>query len=258
MKLSIITINLNNFAGLQKTMQSVFEQTFTDYEYIIIDGGSTDGSEEFIKKHENKLAYWVSEKDKGIFNAMNKGLIKSKGKYILILNSGDLLIDNNSLQILFEKGENADIIYGDCIFSNTIISTEVRFPDKLTFKYFLRNSLPHSATIVHRKLYDTMGGYLEHLKIVSDWAFFLLAISKYNYTYKHVPILISNFKLGGVSSTELPTIDKERALILREYFPMFLDDYEELEELHKNLTAARKQFGFRLHNKLKKIIFKNH
>ncbi len=87
LKLSIITINLNNLAGLQKTMQSVFEQTFTDYEYIVIDGGSTDGSKEYIEQHSDKLAYWVSEKDKGIYNAMNKGIIKAGGDYLLFLNS---------------------------------------------------------------------------------------------------------------------------------------------------------------------------
>ncbi len=143
-------------------------------------------------------------------------------------------------------------------FSDDTTSRKCLFPDKLTFKFFLINSLPHSSTIVRKKLYDTMGGFFEHLKIASDWAFFLLAINKYNYSYHHVPVFVSNFRLGSLSSKELKTIQKERTQILAEYFPMFLDDYKESEAAHKSLAAAKKQFGYRLHNKLKKIIFLGH
>ena len=96
-ELSIITINLNNCAGLQKTLDSVFAQTFTDYEYLVIDGGSTDGSAELIKKQENKFVYCVSEKDNGIYHAMNKGIRKATGDYLLFLNSGDYLVNDEVL-----------------------------------------------------------------------------------------------------------------------------------------------------------------
>ena len=89
MKLSIITVNLNNLEGLKKTYESVVCQTFTDYEWLVIDGGSTDGSREFIEQHQDKFAYWCSEPDKGIYNAMNKGIVKAKGEYLNFMNSGD-------------------------------------------------------------------------------------------------------------------------------------------------------------------------
>ena len=108
-KLSIITVNLNNKAGLQKTIESVFSQTFTDYEYLVIDGGSEDGSKELIKKYENKFVYWVSEKDKGIFNAMNKGILKASGEYLLFLNSGDYFYDSAVLDDVFDKAASTDI-----------------------------------------------------------------------------------------------------------------------------------------------------
>src|SRR5215213_3812369 len=95
---SIISINLNNAEGLQKTFDSVFNQTFTDFEYIIIDGGSSDGSEEIIKENADKFSYWVSEKDDGIYDAMNKGIAKATGDYLLFLNSGDHLLDSSILQ----------------------------------------------------------------------------------------------------------------------------------------------------------------
>ena len=110
LNLSIITVNLNNLTGLQKTMQSVFEQTFTNYEYIIIDGGSTDGSKEWIAQHADKLAYWVSEKDGGVFNAQNKGIVKSKGEYLLFLNSGDYFYTVEAIGALIQNSNNIDII----------------------------------------------------------------------------------------------------------------------------------------------------
>ena len=97
MKLSIITINLNNCKGLEKTIKSVISQRFTDYEFIVIDGGSDDESLECIKAHRNYIHYWVSEPDKGIYNAMNKGIAQAEGDYCLFLNSGDWLVENEQL-----------------------------------------------------------------------------------------------------------------------------------------------------------------
>ena len=101
MKLSVITINLNDAEGLQKTLRSVWErQSFTDFEHIVIDGASTDGSVEVIKKYADKLAYWVSEPDKGIYSAMNKGIVRARGEYLLFINSGDWLADDVLAKVL--------------------------------------------------------------------------------------------------------------------------------------------------------------
>ena len=120
MKLSIITINLNNKNGLSETISSVIAQTFTDYEYIIIDGQSTDGSLEVIKQNANHINQWISENDHGIYNAMNKGLNLAKGEYCLFLNSGDSLYDSDVLQVLFSQSFTEDIISGGIeLYSHT-------------------------------------------------------------------------------------------------------------------------------------------
>jgi len=103
MKLSIITINYNDKEGLRKTIESVLSQTWTDYEYLIIDGGSADGSLDVIREYEDKITYWISEKDNGIYNAMNKGIVKSKGAYLQFLNSGDYLVDNKVFENMTER-----------------------------------------------------------------------------------------------------------------------------------------------------------
>ena len=112
MKLSIITVNLNNLEGLKKTYESVVCQTFTDYEWIVIDGGSTDGSREFIEQHQDKFAYWCSEPDKGIYNAMNKGIMRAKGEYLNFMNSGDCFACKETLAGVFNKPRKEDILYG--------------------------------------------------------------------------------------------------------------------------------------------------
>ena len=119
-KLSIITINRNNAAGLRKTIESVVSQTYTDFEYIIIDGASTDGSVEVIKEYAEatlpcgeglgERLYWVSEPDKGIYNAMNKGILKAQGEYLLFLNSGDWLVDKDVIKSFIDLNIINDIV----------------------------------------------------------------------------------------------------------------------------------------------------
>ena len=110
MKLSIITINLNNKEGLQKTIESIVNQTFRDYEFIIIDGGSNDGSIDVIELYKENITYWISEPDKGIYNAMNKGISIAKGEYYYFLNTGDRLISNDVLEKIFEDDPHESFI----------------------------------------------------------------------------------------------------------------------------------------------------
>jgi len=242
-KLSIITVNLNNLTGLQKTMQSVFEQTFTDYEYIIIDGGSTDGSKEYIEQYSDKLDYWVSEKDGGIYNAMNKGILRAKGEYCLFLNSGDHLLDKNSL-LKFEINKNTlyDIIYADIQVVNQFTGNYIKkCPDFLKFSFFVFNTLPHQSTVIRKTLFDS-NLYNEELKIVSDWEHFMLSVIKYNATYMHIPEVISVYNEDGISAKMGDLLWREKDERLEKYFPMFIDDYKQMkrgQELQKNLKLSR-------------------
>ena len=112
MKYSIITVNYNNKNGLEMTIKSVLGQTCKDFEYIIIDGGSTDGSVEVIKKYASRIDYWVSEPDKGVYNAMNKGIRKATGDYLNFMNSGDAYHSTSALEIIAGLHSDDDIIIG--------------------------------------------------------------------------------------------------------------------------------------------------
>ena len=218
-KLSIITVNLNNRSGLQKTMKSVFAQTFTDYEYIIIDGGSTDGSKELIEKYQNKLVYWVSEKDKGVYNAMNTGIRNARGDYLLFLNSGDWFYSNEATQTLV-RNSTEDIIYGNIFVISKTGNWLKDYPLELKFEYFLNDTLPHPASIIKKALFERLGLYNENNKIVSDWEFFMKAIFLHGSSYKHIDSIIVNFDFEGISSKieNAKITQEEKEKVLRKYY----------------------------------------
>lgn len=241
-------------------MQSVFEQTFTDYEYIIIDGGSTDGSKEYIEQHADKLAYWVSEKDGGIFNAMNKGIGVAKGEYLIFENSGDYFYSENVLKDVFGQSPTEDIIYGNVKWWP--VNYNGNYPDKLTFEHFRHNTIPHQGAFIRKNLFETVGLYDEEYTVNSDWNFFVLAIYKFNSSYRHIDTIISYCNTDGVSltlegSAETGRIRKE---FIQRYFGAFENDLMKLEEnkqenqYYKNLMQQRiMKYAFRVNKQYQRI-----
>lgn len=232
LQLSVITINYNNFRGLEKTMQSVFKQKFKNFEYIVIDGGSGDESKTFIEKHSHNLSYWVSERDTGIYNAMNKGIMKAKGKYLMFLNSGDYLVNEHALSSVFEEEHDAGILYGDILIENGTI----RYPDNPDFTFLFRDSIGHPAAFIKKELFDIVGMYNENNRIVSDWEFFLDAIIRHKVSYKHISKLITYFDSDGMSSKpeNINAQLAERSKVLNNYFtthyPELLHSFNEMEK----------------------------
>jgi glycosyltransferase involved in cell wall biosynthesis len=209
--LSIITINLNNKRGLGLTIKSVLNQTYTDFEYLIIDGGSNDSSHDVIMENNNKLSYWISEPDNGIYNAMNKGILKANGEYLLFLNSGDWLNDNGVLARIFNTPRTADIIYGHMNFVSGTKSMVRRAASENEFSlaYFLTNSLCHPATFISRRLFDS-SLYDESYRIAADKKFFIDKIIFQNCTLQKVDEVITNFPTTGITSnSEYQTLIKE-------------------------------------------------
>lgn len=205
-KLSIITINYNNASGLEKTIQSVVEQTFTDFEYIVIDGGSTDGSVDLINQYKDKITYWISESDKGIYNAMNKGILKANGDYLMFLNSGDWLAGSNTLREIFAQQFAEDIVYGNMIkvFSDGTTQLD-KGPQRseLTLYDMYYHTINHSSALIKKKLFDTYSLYDEKYKIVSDWLFFLKTIGLEGVSVKYLDIDFNYFDKSGISSVQL-------------------------------------------------------
>lgn len=177
MKYSIITISYNNKEGLRKTIESVINQTFRDFEYIVIDGGSTDGSLDILHEYNADITYWVSEPDKGIYNAMNKGISKACGEYLNFMNSGDCFYDNGVLQKIADSNLDTDMIIGKDYWYNPKTGKDFAtiLPLKLDMFTFYKGSLPHQSTFFKQTLFREEK-YDETLKVVSDWKFYILSI----------------------------------------------------------------------------------
>lgn len=232
MLVSIITVNLNDRAGLERTCASVFQQSFKEYEHIIIDGASVDGSLDYIERHRHKFSYWISEPDSGVYCAMNKGIRQAKGKYLLFLNSGDILYNDKVLSdVKPALGRDIGFIYGNLrIEGENGKGFTNRYSKVLDFKFFKTTSLGHASTFIKRSLFRIYGEYRTDLKIVSDWAFFLSAICIEKSSYLKVDKTISIFYEGGMSTAT--TYDKlhkkERKNVLLENFDLYEQGYNEL------------------------------
>lgn len=242
MKYSIITINYNHIEGLKRTIESVISQTYTDYEYIIIDGGSTDGSVDIIKEYEGHITYWISEKDNGVYNAMNKGVILAQGDYCIFMNSGDCFHSPNVLDSLEQYKE--DIVCGQ-------VSSFPSGHHKPTISLvdLLRISLPHQAMFIKRELL-IKHPYDEKYKILSDWKFCLETLVIDNCRFRTVEIVVADYEGGGISTNSNGLLPKERELILKELFPpRILVDYQKLipvdDELLDQALLLTKTSGIR-------------
>lgn len=248
MKLCIVTINYNNAEGLRKTMESVLAQTYTEIEYIIVDGASTDGSVDVIRELATRPTIkWVSEKDTGIYNAMNKGIRMATSEYIQILNSGDILFDSNVTKRMIERLDQINsqnenpigILYGNMIKVNA--SGKVVGKSGYTeysLRQFYSSTLNHDCAYIRRDLFEEYGLYDEQLKIVSDWKWYLQAIGLGRVKPEYVDIDVTIFDDGGISETNLALRYAERRKVLEEVLPpAVLWDYDthafEMEQMKR-------------------------
>ncbi len=211
MTLSIITINCNNRDGLKKTIDSVLAQTWTDFEWIVIDGGSNDGSKELIERYQEHFAYWCSEPDKGVYNAMNKGIEKAKGEYQLFLNSGDCLYSSDVLAKVWKDNHSADIVSCQVAKANGQL---MRNCDKSIAKQLILDTLNHQGSFIKRSLFETYR-YPEDYKIVSDWMGWIRWLLVENRSFEYVPVLIATQEAGGISSIQ-SELEEERERAFKE------------------------------------------
>ncbi len=227
---SIITVNRNNADGLRKTLTTSAAQSFDGFEHIVIDGASSDGSQAVVREFEHNLAFFSSEPDSGIYNAMNKGIARAKGQYLLFLNSGDHFKDSAALKGAASHLGREQLVYFDLEMVDAEgLSRRQTYPDLLDFGFFVRQSLPHPATFIDINVFAQHGPYDESLRIVSDWKAFMVWVCKHNCSYKHVPQILTVFYLDGLSSRpdSAPIWQVERERVIRHTFPAFYDSYLE-------------------------------
>ena len=275
MKLSIITINRNNAAGLEKTMQSVASQTCKEFEYVVVDGASTDDSVDVIKRFAPQFGdrlKWISEPDKGIYNGMNKGLRMATGDYLQILNSGDILAESHVTESMIAALECQEpeigIMYGNMIrdYGNGKLIRDKRKVD--TYKHkaecvewtmydFIKGTVNHDPTYIHRSLYEKYRLYDENLKIVSDWKWFVNVVVFGGEKLYYVPIDVTIFDTTGISETNLDAREKERRVELEKILPAaILKDYDNYYFLIEQYKRLKKHHLWKLVSFMERVLFK--
>ena len=232
MRYSIITINFNDKEGLSRTIKSVIDQTFKDFEYIIIDGGSTDGSVDIIKQYADHISYWISEKDKGVYNAMNKGIAQAKGDYLVFMNSGDCFHTPDILRLMSDYQE--DIICGKVLKGDTTIPSG-HYKPTITLVDLMRGSLPHQAMFIKKEVM-VKHPYDENYKILSDWKFCIQALVFDNCSFRNSDVIVADYDISGISTNSNGLLAKEREIILKELFPQrIIDDYKRMTPVDDEL-----------------------
>lgn len=245
MKFSIITVNYNDATGLEKTIKSVLSQTYAHFDFVIIDGGSSDNSKAIIEQYQDKISYWVSEKDSGVFNAMNKGIRAAKGEFVIFMNAGDIFYDANVLQKADPVvTDEFAIYYGNNVKKGPTSERLKTYPEKLHFSFFYSSSINHQSTFIKKSLFDDYFYYNEDYKIASDWEFFIYTICHQNVPYKYLNQTIAIYDFTGISSNPKSSelFKKEKLTTIRKYFPAFEDDYVDLSLL----TSKRVQQVFHI------------
>jgi glycosyltransferase involved in cell wall biosynthesis len=222
MKVSIVTICLNESSKIERTVKSVIEQDYDDIEYILIDGDSKDGTLEIINKYKSKIDVFVSEPDEGIFYAQNKGISLATGDYVIILNAGDYFFKTDSVSIMINNSDEKDFVYGDIVFEpeNRHLYRK-KSPKKITYLNMFVESIPHPATMYKRTLFKKTGLYDTNYKLSADYDFLLNCIFVKRCSYKYISYPVSVFNLEGVSSNQKnqKLFRYERIIIQKKYFP---------------------------------------
>ena len=250
-KLSIITINYNNAAGLRKTLDSVAAQTYTDFEHIIVDGASTDGSvDEIIIYSQSPIANrhkitWLSEPDTGIYNAMNKGVRLSQGEYTLMLNSGDYLVDEYVIEKVIMLLDGTDIIQGNTIEEIKGEKYRNRGYGKSNIDMFdvMKGHFLHQASFCRKDLFIKYGMFDESYRIAGDTKFFMSCLGVNNASYQYIDVDISNYDIFGISASQ----DERILKIQNEEFHRVIN---ELFSNRMQQVVANSEKKIRLYNKL--------
>lgn len=234
MKISVITVNFNNSAGLEATIKSVIGQTLKDFEFIIIDGGSTDGSKEIIESYKSSVDYWVSERDKGVYNGMNKAIAVAKGEFSIFMNSGDCFYSDSVLEKVFANQPDADFIAGNYKDGEALKNS----PQKLSFNYMFETAICHQAVFIRTSLLRA-NPYNETYRIAADWAEMFDELILRNASYTYCDVIVATLQPNGISKIGWKELTADRDRHLKEVLPVRLYDALKQDRVQKCMSAQQ-------------------
>jgi len=218
--ISVVTVVYNGDRYLEQTILSVINQTYENIEYVIVDGGSSDGTLDIIRKYEERIDYWVSEPDKGIYDAMNKGIDLSRGELINLLNADDFF-EPDAIATVVSKYKD-DRSHGVIYCNNYVLQEDLSIKYRLypSMKYWLGMTVYHQTMFVHEDIYKTIGKYNPNYRFAADYDFFLRAI-KNNIKFIYVDRFLVNYRNTGLTSQNYTTSIREGKKIYKTNFGIF-------------------------------------
>jgi len=224
--LSIITVCFNEVQRVELTCRSVMQQMFQDFEWIVIDGGSTDGTLDILKQYVHRMTYFISEQDRGIYHAMNKGIGQAHGTYLLFLNGGDYLYAPETLTRVFARQNELtkDIYYGDALLDK---GGNLHYHSLDFTNYYarlLKKSFLHQATFIKHELFQHYGLYDETFRISADLEFFLRVLvsspNRTRHTIERLPFVVAVYEnTAGLSTRDLQLRNSEHARARKRHYP---------------------------------------
>ncbi len=222
MKISIITVVYNNEKTIKEAIESVLSQTYKNIEYVIIDGNSNDNTVNLINEYQDHLGYYISEKDNGLYHAMNKGIQAATGEVIGILNSDDLYQNNNVIEEVmhhFNNDLSLDILYGDLVYVKNEDTNKIvrNWKSKPYYDHFFENGNvpPHPTLFVKRRVYNETGLFNLEYRLAADYELMFRMMKKYRFNIKYINILIVKMRLGGATNQSFSNILNQNKEILK-------------------------------------------
>ncbi|HEY0030054.1 MAG TPA: glycosyltransferase family 2 protein [Bacteroidia bacterium] len=243
--LSVITINYNDAAGLEKTMQSVIAQTGADVEFIVIDGGSTDGSIDIIKKYADKISFWCSEKDKGIYDAQNKGVLQATANYLIFLNAGDSFFDQSVISKFkdFSNHNPKKLIYGNSVIVEADGSKRQLIPaETLDLNFWYANTLNHQALFFHRSLFEKYGSFDIQFRFAADFDLLFRIYVKEPAEFFHMNEFVCHYDNTGLTSKDEyhKIIIGERKLSMLKYVSK--GEFQKMRKAYLDTRSFKKKY----------------
>jgi putative colanic acid biosynthesis glycosyltransferase len=216
---SVITVVYNGADHLEETIRAVASQTYPNIEHIIIDGGSTDGTIDILYRNDDVIGYWQSEKDRGLYDAMNKGiaLVSDPESYVLFANADDTLYSADSISSAMSLSRGEDLIYGKMIFSDGKISGMLG--RAVQFRDLARQTICHPSTFVRRKVFDRIGPFDTSFTIAADYDHIVRAFAA-RVSTRFVDVIVSKMRMGGLSDERFMLSCRERKQVVRRHFPL--------------------------------------
>jgi len=215
---AVITVVFNGAEHLQSAITAVANQTYPDIQHIVIDGGSTDGTVSIIERNQSEIAFWKSEPDRGLYDAMNKGLraVTDPETYVLFANADDSLAGPDVIEKMIAKSSGEDLVYGKMIFTDGEMSGMLG--REVTLDDLARETLCHPATFVKRRIFERIGEFDTSFTIAADYDFIVRAFAA-GVTTRFVDVVVSRMRMGGLSDDRFMLSCSERKTVIRRHFP---------------------------------------